>query len=295
MALKPGIFKKLKIILVILAIFVLGFFFKDYFVNFYQKITLNLPQIEKGINDFLQMAEKEILAPPPLVFQKDAEESFLTKEGVIFWTNEMRKQNGLLPLQENLKLDFSAQIKLEDMFENQYFAHDSLSGEGVGDLAAQAGYEFIIIGENLAMGGFENDEILVKAWMDSPGHRENILNIRYREIGVAVRKGIFNGKTTWLAVQHFARPLSSCPQPDSNLLAEISANKQKISVLETDLASLRAEIQMIRPRDRENFNLKVSQYNVLVSEYNAIIYETEAHIFDYNLQVKSFNDCVAAI
>jgi uncharacterized protein YkwD len=92
------------------------------------------------------------------------------------------------------------------MFENQYFAHESPTGEKVSDLAKKFGYDFLLIGENLAMGNFSSDEDLVLAWMESPGHRENILNEKYQEIGVAVKKGIFEGKEVWIAVQHFGLP-----------------------------------------------------------------------------------------
>ena len=131
-------------------------------------------------------------------------------------------------LLENTKLDQSAELKAQDMLKNQYFAHTSPSGMAVGNLAEKVGYEFIAIGENLALGNFENDEALVQAWMDSPGHRANILNSRYQEIGVAVLKGVFEGRTTWLAVQHFGLPLSVCPSPQEGVKLTIDANQNKI-------------------------------------------------------------------
>jgi len=122
-------------------------------------------------------------------------------------------------------------LQLDDIFEKQYFAHISPEGLGPSDLAEKSGYEYIMIAENLALGNFKDDNTLVNAWMDSPGHRANILNNRYTEIGVAVGKGFFsesneNNKEeiateVWIAVQEFGLPLSSCPKPEESLLNTI--------------------------------------------------------------------------
>ena len=118
----------------------------------------------------------------------------LSQNDVIDLTNKARATYGSLPaLKENSKLDFSAEKKLQDMFMKQYFEHVSPSGIGVGDLANQISYEYIVIGENLALGNFKDDQALVDAWMASPAHRANILNKHYTEIGVAVGKGTFEG------------------------------------------------------------------------------------------------------
>ena len=100
------------------------------------------------------------------------------------------------------------------MFEKEYFEHKSPSGIGASDIAHDVGYEFILVGENIALGNFDGDEALVQAWMDSPGHRANILNKRYTEIGIAAEKGLYQGKMMWLAVQIFARPMSLCQNPN---------------------------------------------------------------------------------
>src|SRR6185369_15716694 len=119
--------------------------------------------------------------------------------------------SGLPALKENALLDKAAKKKLDDMFAQQYFEHINPQGKGPSDLAKSVGYDYIAIGENLALGNFKNDAELVQAWMDSPGHRANILNKQYTEIGVAVGQGTYEGKKTWLAVQEFGRPTSSCP------------------------------------------------------------------------------------
>jgi uncharacterized protein YkwD len=286
---------KFKIFIIILILILgLGLFFWNDLLNIYSEFSLKLPEIGKEITGFLSKeAEKIILTPPPLRSESDNPQSFLTQQGVIELTNTQREKYGLPSLSENLELSKMAEAKVNDMFENQYFDHISPSGEGVGDLAKIFGYEFIIIGENLALGNYKNDEDLVQAWMDSPGHRENILNEKYQEIGVAVKKEVFEGRTTWLAVQHFGLPLSACPSPDKKIETQIEVNKTQINNLEKTLNDLKIEVQRMRPKRGELYIQKIEEYNNLVAQYNNLTKETRALVLKYNIQVNKFNECVA--
>lgn len=289
--------KKLKILFLVFVIVLVSgaiFFFWTDLSNFYSKLPSKSPEIEKEIGDFLiKEVEKQISTPPPLRAKEEAPESYLTRAGVVQWTNIQREKYDLPPLAENARLNVSAELKVKDMFEKQYFAHYSPSGEGVKDLTDIVGYEFIAIGENLALGNYENDRILVQAWMDSPGHRQNILNPSYQEIGVAVQKGEFEGRTTWLAVQHFGTPLSACPQLDTAVKTEIDVNQTEITKLQETLRVLEAEIRAMRPKRGLTYNQKVEEYNTLVSQYNNLIDQTKALINTYNNQAKLFNQCVS--
>jgi hypothetical protein len=290
--------KKIKLILLIflvLLIFGVGFFFFwTQIVNLYTKFYLELPKLEKGVGDFLmQEIEKKISIPPPLKSDKEAPESFLIADEVVKYTNAERTKSGLQPFVVNAKLSASAKLKVEDMFNNQYFSHDSPSGITIGDLVASVGYEFISIGENLALGNFKDDIDLIEAWMESPGHRENILNPKYKEIGVAVARGTFEGKTTWLAVQHFGLPLSICPKPSEAIKTEIETNKIQLKDTEDGLGNLLNELEDMRKRDPE-YNQKIQEYNNLVSEYNETVGQIKSLIDKYNNQVKSYNICLEA-
>ena len=292
--------KKLRIIIlifVVFAVFIAGFFFFwNQVVNLYTKFYLKLPEFQKGVGDFvMQEIEKQISTPPPLRASEEVPEAFLTKTGVIKWTNSQRAKYGLPLLKENLKLDASAQLKVEDMFKNQYFGHTSPSGTEIGDLADRVGYEFLSIGENLALGNFENDEVLIQAWMDSPGHRENILNKNYTEIGVAVIKGTFEGKTTWLAVQHFALSTSVCPKPDGKIKTGIETDRDRLKELESKLEELLVEIRDMKPRRDPNYNQKIEEYNTLVVQYNNLVGEIKNLIDEYNTQVNLFNNCLTPV
>jgi uncharacterized protein YkwD len=285
--------KKILIYSVLVASLSAVLIFRNDLLGIYEKFSVKLPELEQEINAVAKEAQKKILTPQPLIFGGAAKNSSLTKQGVIEWTNSQRANYGLPPLKENFNLDSSAAFKTGDMFANQYFAHDSPSGEGVGDLAKSAGYSFLTIGENLAMGNFESDESLVQAWMDSPGHRENILNTSYKEIGVSVKKGVYQGKTIWMAVQHFGRPLSDCNGPDKLLRQKIDSNKEQISTLQSSLEILKTELRNIKPSDRDLYTEKAAQYNNLVDQYNSLVYETRSLVDEYNKQVNSFNDCAA--
>jgi hypothetical protein len=268
-------------------------YFWQNLAGLYNRLSLSLPQLEKGISDLIQKAEKQILIPPPLVAEREAPESVLTQGGIIPLVNEERAKLGLSALKESQILDESAAAKVADMFANQYFAHDSPSGLGVGDLAEAAGYDYLIIGENLALGNFENDQDLIHAWMDSEGHRANILNINYQEIGVSVQKGVYQGKSTWLAVQHFGKPLSSCPQPQEKLKIQIESSQGQLAELQETLKSLQTELQKMSRGDRQAYNQKAKEYNELVAEYNKLVTATKNLVVAYNEQVKKFNSCAS--
>jgi len=255
-----------------------------------------LPEIKKSFTSGMKDIEKKIYNPPPLVGKENIPDSFLTKEGVLKWTNIQRDETASLPtLLQNSELGAIAMERLEDMFEKQYFDHISPGGIGASDIAQKIGYEFISIGENIALGNFKDDRSLVQAWMDSPGHRANILNGGYAEIGIAVKKEVYENQETWIGVQIFARPLSACPKPDQALKAEIEKTQNQITILENEAAALREELEKINPRNKksiETYNQKVDEYNALVKEINDLVKKQKNLISEYNNQVDSQNECV---
>lgn len=238
-----------------------------------------------------EVVEQTIITPPPLRGPVVETPSYLTASGTVAETNTRREEGGLPALVVNEKLNKSAQMKVDDMFDKQYFAHESPAGEGPGDLASAVGYEYLMVGENLALGNYENDAILVDAWMNSPGHRENIMHAKYTEIGVAVRRGVYEGRTVWLAVQEFGRPASLCPSPSASLAAQIDINQNVLADLEKQLSTQRAQLDAIRPKRGVEYNEKVKDYNELVDRYNVLIEETKVIISEYNRQADAYNVC----
>lgn len=230
------------------------------------------------------------LADNFLSVNKDVE---LSSKQIISLTNKYRKESGSLGLLvENDKLNQSATKKIQDMFNNQYFEHESPRGLGVGDLADEANYDYILIGENLAMGNFKDDLSLVNAWIASIGHRENILNKNYTNIGVAVGQGIFNGKKIWMAVQHFGTSSSVCPDIDKVLLGMININQNKIMEMEKDLSIRREQINANTTYGGSTINEQIDEYNRFVILYNNLINQIKIETESYNSQVKDFNLCL---
>ncbi len=129
---------------------------------------------------------------------------------VIRLTNEKRTANGLLPLSENSVLSNAAIAKGNDMFAKGYWAHFAPDGTSPWSFFLSFGYKYKYAGENLAR-DFSDSTSTVTAWMNSPTHRENILNPNYREMGVGVVNGNLSGSDTTVVVQFFGAPLAGQP------------------------------------------------------------------------------------
>lgn len=116
-------------------------------------------------------------------------------------TNQQRQSHGVGALVLNDQLTKAAQMKADDMFAENYWAHNSPSGKMPWDFIKASGYDYIYAGENLAR-GFTNANDVVTAWMNSPSHRENLLSPNYRDVGFAVEEGNLTGeKDTVLIVE----------------------------------------------------------------------------------------------
>lgn len=226
--------------------------------------------------------------------------SVLTADGIAQETNGQRTASSRAALKRNSILDKAAAAKIDDMFAQQYFEHVSPQGKGPGDVVTRAGYTYITVGENLALGNFDGDEALVQAWMDSPGHRANILNPDFLEIGVAVRRGTFEGQSTWLAVQEFGTARNACPIPATSASKNIEAAKAALSRLETDLANLKKAIdaktkeyeQNPSEEGRSQLQALADEYNRQVAIYNDKQTQLQKDITTYNAQVKAANTCI---
>lgn len=132
--------------------------------------------------------------------------SEITNQKVLDQTNQERSKLGLGNLKYNSLLSQSATKKAQDMFNNNYWAHNSPNGTTPWDFFKLVGYKYSVAGENLAR-DFYDTESLIKAWMKSPTHKANILNDKYQEIGIGVVNGTLGGIKTTLVVQHFGTPI----------------------------------------------------------------------------------------
>lgn len=128
----------------------------------------------------------------------------ISAQRIITLTNEVRQQYGLPPVHEDLLLNKAAQEKAQDMFKNKYFGHFSPTNVSPWHWIDKSGYDYYYAGENLAMNFLDTEEV-IKGWLNSPSHRDNLLNKDYKDMGIAVVSGDFNneGINRILVVQMF--------------------------------------------------------------------------------------------
>jgi len=131
-----------------------------------------------------------------------------TIDEIISLVNQARKDEGLKPLMKNDLLVKSAEMKANDMKDKEYFEHISPEGVPPWFFVEQAGYKYKTVGENLAEGFFSAQSVH-QGWMNSPGHRANILSPDFREIGVAIVESQLNGRRNYLIIEHFGSQLKA--------------------------------------------------------------------------------------
>ncbi len=145
--------------------------------------------------------------------------SDLQVQEIIDLVNEERKEAGAREVRNNPQLVGAALAKGENMLNEQYWSHFGPNGETPWQFIKAAGYEYVYAGENLAK-DFSESLNVHRAWMNSPTHRENILNPHFTEIGVAILNGSLLGKETTLIVQMFASSVQRLQyagaMPDNN-------------------------------------------------------------------------------
>jgi uncharacterized YkwD family protein/spore coat assembly protein SafA len=120
---------------------------------------------------------------------------------VITLVNIERSKVGLPALKANWQLSRVARYKAQDMRDKNYFSHTSPTYGSPFNMMKSFGISYTTAGENIAMGQ-QTPASVMSSWMNSTGHRQNILNIGYAEIGVGIAKSS-NGSIYW--VQQFIR------------------------------------------------------------------------------------------
>lgn len=130
--------------------------------------------------------------------------------------NQEREKNGLGDLTINSKLVRSAQAKANAMLASDCWDHYCPNGKSPWEFFDQYGYEYIYAGENLAE-GFNSNEKVFNAWMNSKTHRENILRAEFTEIGIAIAYGKFQGiENNAVIVVHFGATKETAQLPTTN-------------------------------------------------------------------------------
>lgn len=155
----------------------------------------------------------------------------ITVSGLLSETNSERSAAGKASLKNHSKLNASAQAKANHMISENYWAHTAPDGTTPWYWFDWAGYDYVMAGENLAY-GFDTSSGVVNGWMNSPSHRDNMLNGAFEDVGFGIANGSnYQGGPNTVVVAHYAEPAvlsgssgnssgGSSPKPTSQPPAE---------------------------------------------------------------------------
>jgi len=130
------------------------------------------------------------------------------EEAIVNLTNQIRVNAGLNELTTDSRLMTSARNKALDMATRGYFDHANPEGDRVSYWVLGAGYKYSLAGENLAK-GFSSIDRLMSAWVNSFSHYVNLIEPKFKNIGIGIAEGIYQGQTTVFVVQHFGAEQAS--------------------------------------------------------------------------------------
>ncbi|OGH18032.1 MAG: hypothetical protein A3F31_03795 [Candidatus Levybacteria bacterium RIFCSPHIGHO2_12_FULL_38_12] len=143
-------------------------------------------------------------------------------------TNKEREKAGVGTVVLNEELSKAAAKKASDMFSKNYWAHNSPDGKTPWYFIKGQGYEYVYAGENLAR-GFGTSEEVVKAWMASPSHKENLISSYYKDIGFAVIEGKLLGENTTLVVQEFGNKTLIAKETKTSEVVQLPRQENQVA------------------------------------------------------------------
>lgn len=120
-----------------------------------------------------------------------------TQQNVFIQTNGHRRANGARDVRYNYALTIAAQRHANEMASRNRMTHTGANGSTAGQRITAAGFRWTSYGENVAVGQTSSSAV-VTAWMNSPGHRANLLNPRFQWMGVGLAYG--HGRIWWCVV-----------------------------------------------------------------------------------------------
>ncbi|KAB7707203.1 hypothetical protein F9802_09355 [Bacillus aerolatus] len=144
--------------------------------------------INNALNDKQPNDQVEEVTALKQTKEPAADTHFEMEKQILNLVNQERAKTGAAPLKFAADVEKVAQLKSEDMMKNNYFDHNSPTYGSPFKMMDQFGVAYTFAGENIAA-GYSTAEAVMKGWMNSPGHRANILNPNYTEIGIGIAKG----------------------------------------------------------------------------------------------------------
>lgn len=168
-------------------------------------------------------------------------------------TNELRESQNLKPLQPDPKLEESSEKKIDNILATKNFSHEGFSG-----FLGAAEYDYKLAGENLAR-GFYSAEEAIQAWKASPTHYANLVDPNYRDMGISIKEGEYEGKSTIFIAHHFGAPIQT------NI-----ADTLKASTLISNQTESVSKYQALKSESNSN-NILQTIYYILISVFGAAL------------------------
>ncbi|SNT47236.1 uncharacterized protein, YkwD family [Bacillus sp. OK838] len=165
----------------------------------YEVSLSELLKTNTAINNSNQIQIGQIINLPSTIHTTNQEKGQSVEQQVLRLVNEERSKSGLPSLEMDTAVSNIANMKSEDMRDNNYFNHTSPNYGSPFDMMKSFGIGYKYAGENIAAGQPSADAVM-KSWMNSPGHKANILNKNYTHIGIGHATG---GKYTHYWTQQF--------------------------------------------------------------------------------------------
>lgn len=286
--------KTLKIILLIIfaGLVTFGIYNFSFLRSLFQKKAL--PIVQTNMADILPKAKIE--APlQESEFQKTSSygnldcahpESNYFASTMLELTNVDREKNRDKKLKWSETLCESAKLKSEDMVAHNYFDHIAPDGTQPWHWIEVAGYKYISVGENLALNYF-TPETAHAALMASEGHRENILNNDFQDLGIYYLRGKINGQDAFILIQHFASPAPTTP-PAIKYICETDKAEKNLK----DLKKTKNQIEkyLADARDTRDQLKEAGQNTKELSDYIDYLKDKEKETDGY---IKDINDYLA--
>ncbi|TFB13398.1 sporulation protein [Filobacillus milosensis] len=160
-----------------------------------QKEQTETPQVQQPAEE--EPAKEQVKEPQQEQAQQDQSQSSelqAFEQQVVELVNQERQKRGLQPLKVSVELSDVAREKSRDMAKNNYFSHTSPTYGSPFNMMKQFGIDYRAAGENIAMGQRSPEQVM-NGWMNSDGHRKNILSSNFTHIGVGYVES--NGSTYW--------------------------------------------------------------------------------------------------
>lgn len=241
-------------------------------------MTIQSNSLKKAKRHFFDISLLLIFVLGIFLYPNTAFLKTINKNNILELVNQERQRAGLEMLAQNETLDQAASKKAEAIIASQMFAHE-INDQKFSSWVKDSGYKYSFVGENLAI-DFVSAEGAVKAWLESVTHKQNILNPRFQETGIAVREGTFNNLNTILVVQIFGTPLYQ---------ANLSLDKNSSPAKNTSLLSSNA-LPALSYQSQVKNNPYYFTNNYLNSSQSKINNQPVATINENIFKVKNINN-----